>query len=186
VTRLLLRAYPRAWRDRYGDELEQLVDDIGLSPAVAMNLIRGGIRERGRALTTGGFPMMIGAASRYPRGLALLAFVVLVPVLAFVVGSLLVYQLGVEQLRPPMESVNMWLAGVRAVDLALVLSPAVALVLAVVPLVRLEVRPAAGGREALVGVRLRAANLLVGGLAAVTGAVLVWHVLFESLMESGV
>jgi hypothetical protein len=41
-----LRLYPARWRERYGDELEQLVSDVRLSrsgPALAIDLIRGAV-----------------------------------------------------------------------------------------------------------------------------------------------
>ena len=53
MTRLLLLAYPRAWRQRYGEELSQLVDDIGLSPRVALDLVAAGMVERIRARQVG-------------------------------------------------------------------------------------------------------------------------------------
>jgi hypothetical protein len=188
VIRLLLLCYPRAWRRRYGGELEQLVADSGLSWSVAVDLIRAGLEERGRAVRsalTGGSGMVIGPAWRHPTGLALLALVVVSPTMLFVVGSLLAYQFGVEGLRSPIDSVNQFLAGRRIIDLALVISPAIALVLAVAPLVRLDLRDGGSGREAVVGIRLRLANVLVGATALVIGALLVWHIVVESVMEVG-
>ena len=46
MKRLLLRLYPAAWRRRYGDELDQLVEDVGLRPSVVLDLARNGLRER--------------------------------------------------------------------------------------------------------------------------------------------
>jgi hypothetical protein len=44
--RLLLRLYPRAWRDRYGLELEQLVADQPISFALVVDLLAGAIDAR--------------------------------------------------------------------------------------------------------------------------------------------
>ena len=188
MIRVLLLAFPRAWRRRYGDELTQLIADTGLTPGVAVDLLRSGLHERalsvGDALK-GGFGMTIGPAWRHPRGLALTSLAVLAPVLIFVIGSMLAYQLGVDALRGPLESINSWLATRRLADLALVVSPAVALALALAPLVRLDLRVGDGGHEAVFGIRLRLANVVVAVLAIAIGSLLLWHIVFESVMEAG-
>lgn len=50
--RLLLHAYPRRWRERYGDELLALLEDEPLSWRVAVNVVGAGLGERLRALGT--------------------------------------------------------------------------------------------------------------------------------------
>ena len=188
MTRLLLLAFPRAWRHRYGEELSQLVNDVGLSPRIAVDLVATGLIERLRAVKSAvlrGTKMFIAPAWRHPRGATLLALVVLAPVMTFVVGSILAYQLGVAALVGPLESINAWLAPNGIVSLLLVISPVVALLLALSPLVRLELRPGESGSEAVVGLRLRLGNLAMGGLALVIGALLAWHVVVESLAERG-
>lgn len=188
MIRILLLAYPAAWRSRYGAELEQLVDDSGLNPAAALDIVRAGLSERRRSMTQshlGGTGMLIGPAYRHPSRLAILALVVLAPTLVFVVGSLLAYQLGVQALVGPMESANALLNGQRFLDLILVLSPAIALLLALVPLVRLDFRTSNVGREAVLGLRLRAANVALGLAAVAIGGLLLWHIVFESVMELG-
>ena len=130
--------------------------------------------------------MLIGPAYRHPGRLALLALIVLTPTLLFVVGSLLAYQLGVQAFVGPMESANAILNGQRVLDLLLVMSPAIALLLALIPLVRLDFRTSDVGREAVVGLRMRAANVAVGLIALAIGGVLLWHIVFESVMERGV
>ena len=129
--------------------------------------------------------MLIGPAYRHPSRLAVLALIVLAPTLVFVLGSLLAYQLGIQALVPPMESANAVLNGQRFLDLLLIVSPAIALCLAVVPLVRLDFRSSDVGREAVVGLRLRAGNVVVGLVALAVGGVIVWHIVFESVMELG-
>jgi hypothetical protein len=184
VIRLLLLFYPEPWRRRYGAELEQLVSDTGLSTRSAIDICRSGLAERRHVLAdalNGGSTMVIGPAYRHPRGLALGAAAVLAPTFVFVVGSLLAYQLGVVALQPLMDEVNRWLAGKSVLDVVIVASPAIALLLALVPLVRVEMRPGAAGREAVIGIRLRTANVLVGVAALAIGAVLVWYFVFESV-----
>jgi hypothetical protein len=66
---LLLRLYPAAWRDRYGDELRDLVADTGLTPRVALDLARAAAIERRESVVralTGGVSMTVGPAWRHP------------------------------------------------------------------------------------------------------------------------
>ena len=49
LIRLLVAAYPPAWRKRYGEEFSALIEDTGLRPAVIVNVIIGAARERVRA-----------------------------------------------------------------------------------------------------------------------------------------
>jgi hypothetical protein len=44
LARLLTRLYPRAWRDRYGEEFEALLADAAATSS-AVNIIRSAIRE---------------------------------------------------------------------------------------------------------------------------------------------
>lgn len=44
-SRTLLRFYPRAWRERYGEEVAALVDEMGMSRIAAFDLFVGAGRE---------------------------------------------------------------------------------------------------------------------------------------------
>lgn len=48
--RLLLRAFPPAWRERYGEELCELIDEQTDRRGQALDLLRAGLRERVRPL----------------------------------------------------------------------------------------------------------------------------------------
>lgn len=189
MIRILLRLYPPAWRERYGAELVELVSDTGLGPRVAVDLVRAAMRERRRSLGTaiaGGTTMALGPAWRHPNGWALAGLTILAPTLAFVIGSLLAYQLGVASVQGTMDAANAWLAAQPPiVDLLLVTAPGVALLAAVAPLLRVELRQADGGREAVVAVKLRALNVAIGLLALAVGGLLVWHIVAESVLQTG-
>ena len=43
---VLVRAYPRSWRERYGDEVLAWVEEGGLGPARALDLLRGALDAR--------------------------------------------------------------------------------------------------------------------------------------------
>jgi hypothetical protein len=56
-TRLLLRLYPPAWRARYGDELEELLEQASAgrhSVRTCVDLVRSAARERARSAGLGG------------------------------------------------------------------------------------------------------------------------------------
>jgi hypothetical protein len=100
--------------------------------------------------------------------------------------SLLGHELGMSAVA---RAVDPFIAGIdryRALDLALVVAPAAALILALLPLldVRLERAPDGG---ASVAVRMRAIgmNLVVAAFALGVGLLLVGHIVTESVLEAG-
>ncbi|HEX5216015.1 MAG TPA: hypothetical protein VFV98_11170 [Vicinamibacterales bacterium] len=50
LARALLRLYPRAWRERYGDEFLGLIDETGLTSRSAANIVAGAVTQRARLL----------------------------------------------------------------------------------------------------------------------------------------
>jgi hypothetical protein len=188
VIGLLLRLYPGRWRERYGEELKDLVTETGLGAAAAADIARAAARERQRSAElalAGGVTMTIGPAWRHPTGWAVVAFAVMAPTLVFVIGSLLAYQLGIGIFANAMDSVTTWLnAQPRLVDLVLVAAPALALLIALLPILKVNLSSGDGG-EFQVGVRLRWFNLLVGLIALAIGGLLVWHIVWESVLQVG-
>jgi hypothetical protein len=188
VIRILLRLYPPAWRERYGAELSELVSATGLGRREALDLVRAAMHERRltiHAAITGGTTVAIGPAWRHPSGWAAAGLVLMAPTLTFVVGSILAYQLGVTSIQSAMDAANGWLATQpRILDLLLVLAPAAALLLAVAPLLRVDLRDAETGRQAVVAIRLRALNLITSVLALAVGGLLLWHFLAESMVRA--
>jgi hypothetical protein len=188
MIRLLLSLYPPTWRERYGDELADLVGSTGVTPTVAFDVARGAFIQWAlvaRDALNGGTTMVIGPAYRHPRSWALLALVLLAPTLVFIALSMLTYQLGLTGLAGLMDPLNSWLDGQRVLDLLLVAAPVVALLLAVAPLIRVELRSADSGREAVLGLRLKGLNVAVGLLALLIGGLLIGHILFESVLQVG-
>jgi hypothetical protein len=179
VTRLLLRFFPAAWRDRYGDELSDLVSETGVSPRVAADIARAGSAERIRAARValkGGTSMIFAPAWRHPTAWAVAGAIVLVPTLTLVV---------LAALRTTVAPVDDLLNSQRYLDLALVLGPAFAALLAALPLVRIGFTHIDGGSEASLSVRLRAANVVVVVIGLGVASLLVGHILFESVMQIG-
>jgi len=129
--------------------------------------------------------MTIGPAWRHPTAFALLGAVLLLPTLAFVGMSVLAYQLGFDAIRAVGDPVSETLQRVRILDLLLVAAPPLAFLAALAPLVRLGIEKRDGGLQAVVAVRARALNVLIGLVALALAGVLVWHIVFESVMQAG-
>jgi hypothetical protein len=188
MSRLITRLYPRAWRERYGEELSDLIDETGMTPRVALDIARGAAREwasQARLAAAGGGTMIIGPAWRHPQAWAVIALVTIAPTAVFVLLSIAAYQLGATWLVGFMDPLTRWMQSVRVVDVLLVVSPAIALLIAAAPLLRLELHNSQTGREAIVGVRLKAANVIVGLFALLIGVLLVGHILAESVLQVG-
>jgi hypothetical protein len=188
VTRILLHSYSPQWRARYGTELADLIAESRLTPRVALDIVAAGLRQRlhaGRLALHGGHVMTIGPAWRHPTAFAAIGALLLLPTFLFVGASLLGYELGIDAVRGAVESLTGTMARWRVVDLLLVAAPPVAFVAALAPLLRFGVERRDGTLEAVVAVRGRLLNLIVGGVALLLAAVLVWHIVVESVLQLG-
>jgi hypothetical protein len=179
MRRWLLRVYPARWRERYGDEIRELLDQTGIGPREVVDVMRGGIAERAvaarRLMAQGGMQMVIGPAWRHPTAWAAVAALLIAP-------SVLVLSWGLLfNIAVPNDALETY----RALDLLLVMAPLPAVLLAMAPLVRLELRHGQAGTEAVVGLRLRAVNLLVGAVALLLGVFLAGHIVVESVLRIG-
>lgn len=187
--RWLIRwAYPSDWRRRYGAELEQLVEDAGSRPGDVLDLLGAGFALRARSWIgriEGGHDMTFGPAARHPGMWALAGAVVLAPTALFIGGSLLAYGIGLSSARTLMDPLGAALDGFPLLDAALVLAPPLALLTALLPLLRLE-RGSPGGAGGLqLVVRLRAANLVVIAVALALVATLAWYFVWEVALGLG-
>ena len=186
--RLLLRCYPPAWRERYGDELLDLISDVPLTPRALVDVASSGIALRAHAARRalqGDTVMTIRPAWRHPTAFAVVGALLILPTLFFVASSLLAYELDLTAVREFVAPIQAALTSVRAVDLLLVLAPALAAVAAIAPLLRLGWERRDGTLQAVVTVRALALNLAVGLVAIGLGGVLVWHIVVESVLQAG-
>jgi hypothetical protein len=46
AARILLRAYPASWRDRYGEELATILEGRSLTPPIVFDVLRNGLLQR--------------------------------------------------------------------------------------------------------------------------------------------
>ena len=186
--RLLLRCYPPAWRERYGDELLDLISDVPLTPRALIDVASSGIALRAhiaRRALQGDTVVTIRPAWRHPTAFAVIGALLILPTLFLVASSLLAYELDLTAVRSFVAPIHAGLTSVRAVDLLLVLAPALALVAAIAPLLRLGWERRDGTLQAVIVVRALALNVAVGLVAIVLGGVLVWHIVVESVMQAG-
>ena len=192
----LLMLYPPACRRRYGPELEALVDETGLPLRATVDLALAAapawMRHLIRQLEE---PQMVTLAWQHPRTLAVAAFLLLVPTGVVVIGSLLAYELAVPGFVGWVEPMMAAIANLGAVDVLIVTAPALALIAAILPLVRvgLERRApeadaadgATGSASLVIGVRLLWSNLLIALAAVAIGGLLVVHIVSEAVLEAG-
>jgi hypothetical protein len=186
MARASLRLYPHAWRARYGDELAALVEESQPRGRDLVDLALVGIGLRVSSLRTGhgGVSMIIGPAQRHPTAFAAGAMALMLPTTAFVVLSILGHELGLTGIAERIDPVITAVTASRFVDLALVAAPAVSLLLAVAPVVELGLGGTPGRRVVTLGLRLRTGNLVVAAIALTIGALLLSHVLVETVLHA--
>jgi hypothetical protein len=186
--RLLLRCYPAAWRQRYGDELLDLLSDIPLTPRALLDVASTGLglraREAHRA-SQGDSVMTFQPAWRHPTAFAVVGALLLIPTCFVVVSSLLAYELDLAAVRDFAAPIQAAMTSVGLVDLLLVMAPALAAIVAIAPLLRLGWERRDGTLQAVVAIRALALNVVVCLLAISLGGVLVWHIVVESVVQGG-
>jgi hypothetical protein len=105
---------------------------------------------------------------------------------ALVVGlSYLGHELGMTALATTIDPYIAAIDEYRLLDLALVLAPAVALALAVLPLLELRLERGSDGAALSVRVRAIGSNLIVAAIALGVGLLLVGHIVTESVQRAG-
>jgi hypothetical protein len=173
--------YPRRWRARYELELRGLIDEMDPDANDAVDLAASAVREH----LAGGTTMRFEPAYRHPFAFAATALVLMGPTLLFVLLSIVGHELGFSAVAAVVDPVLVAITRPRAVDLALVIAPAIALLLAVLPLLDLGLER--DDRTPTVAIRVRAlpSNLAVAGIAALLGAALVAHIVAESVLHAG-
>ena len=181
AARMALRLHPRAWRERYGLEMAGLIDESDSSLADAADLARSALQSH----VTGGAPMRFETAYRHPGPFAVVAALLLLPTFAVVALSLIGHELGFSAVA---DAVDPWIAQldtVRILDLFLVVAPAVAFLVAIVPLLDLRIERDDPGPAIAVRVRAVPANLAIGAVALLVGVALVGHIVTESVLRLG-
>jgi hypothetical protein len=189
VIGLLLRLYPAHWRERYGDELKELVADSGLGPSAVVDITRAAAVERQRTFAMaleGGETMTLGPAWRHPTSWALVGALLMAPTVLLALVSGLAYSAGIDALVPLRQAaLDLVATFPRFVDLILLLIPLLAAAIALIPLVRIGLAKTESGRELSVTVRLRWVNLVIGAIGILISGLLIWNVFAESVLGVG-
>lgn len=181
MKRLVVGLYPRRWRDRYGDELGLLLDERQPTLGDLADLARGALAEHVRQVHDGGWSMKVEPAWRHPGRWSLAAALIILPTGLVASLSLLAHELGVPGLAGWVDPIVAELDEWPPLDLFLLLAPLVGTIVAAAPLVRVDLT--AG--EARIAIRARTANLVVTLVALALGAVLIGHIVSESLLHAG-
>lgn len=180
LTRLLVRAHPSAWRARYASELEQLVEDVGPSPRVAVDLIVSLVRSWIQALKTAPPTRTVGGhivdvVGAEPRRSALLGLAVALPTTILVLVAVLKYVFGVagpfDLIEPAMTPIVTHPLG----ETFFVLSPYLGLLFALMPVTRVSLDRQQDGVRIAIRLVAPVANLLA---AAMCAAVVVFMALY--------
>ena len=191
--RRLLRLYPAAWRERYEEELGDLLAELPATPSGVLDLIRCALLERSRArwritrthpIPAGDQPMFDHPLHRHPTSLALLGLLLVTPTLVFVVVSVLAYQLAVPGLGALVTPVISSVASAPWIDVLLLTAPFAAALLAVVPLVGVQGGRTDGALRVTLSLRARALNVTVLVLSILLGGLLLGYLLTEFLLEA--
>jgi len=181
AARVLLSAYPQAWRDRYGAEVQDLIEDADAGIGDVADLAAGAVRQH----ISGGAPMRFEPARRHPNAFAIAGLLIMLPTLAFVTLSLIGHELGFSAVASAVDPIIVSVTAMRAVDLALVSAPLLALGLAVLPLLDLRLESGDEGPTLALRIRALTANMIVAAMSLLLGALLVGHIVAESVLGSG-
>ena len=185
LARASLRLYPRAWRERYGTELIQLVEDSNGGPADLADLALAGIRRRFRSRAEEVTSMTRSTVRRpAPRLTALLAaaaVAIAAPTAVFIGLAVLqpnVTFLGIEQ--------PFGVALPRYLSWLLPMLPFVALGVALAPVMRLRVGRDEGGAWMATARLLPVPRPLIVAITvcAAVVAVVVAYGISENLLEA--
>jgi hypothetical protein len=190
LAHLLMRAYPQRWRHRYGSEYTALLEELPADPRTVINVLAAGTGERLR-LPKGRSPAFIGSGSGGPimtfdlggwhaRLFAVVALFVTAPLAFFLGLNALGYNLNLagplslaETLRPLLDN--------KAVGLYLMGAPALAFLIALVPILRFTIGRNQGELFLNFGVRGRVLNLIALAFSLLLVAFWSWHAMAEYL-----
>jgi hypothetical protein len=165
LARLLIRAYPPAWRRRYGTEYVALLEDVPPTPSTITDAVGAGIALRARSatkslMTSGGPAVTIDFGGWHARTFALLAILLALPTAVVLALSGLAYNLNISGVAPAIDAIQRQIGGSRVVYLALMAAPVLAFVIAVLPVLRFSIRREAGELMISFAIRGRALTLV--------------------------
>lgn len=144
LARLLLRAYPPAWRRRYGPEYSALLEDLRPTASTITDALRTGIALSTKAvssslLTSGGPAVTIDFGGWHSRTFAVLAILVALPTTIVLALSGLAYNLNMTGVANAIDPFVRSLSTSKLIGLGLMAAPVLAFVIAVLPVLRFSI-----------------------------------------------
>jgi hypothetical protein len=185
---LAIRLYPRSWRERYGGEMAALIQDGNVGLPDLINLIgaafvahRAAWAPRATRLSTGGLDAVLEHSAQRPHRYATAATLVMLPTATFVGAAVLKYVAGVpapfDALEPSITPFVTTPIGEALVTLA----PYVALLIALVPAVRLDLHWTDGRIAGRIDLALPIVNAIVAVASCALIATMAIYWLAENL-----
>jgi hypothetical protein len=181
----LLRLYPPAWRDRYGEEYAAFLEELPAGRRVALDVLSLALKLRLRQAAASlhlasGEPAMSDPFLRdgdpHAGRLALLGLLLALPSFIFLSFAMLKYWLGIPA---PLDAIGDLVEAPVAEPLT-VIGPFFALAVALWSIARVRVRWEGGALGAVVTVHARPFNLAVVALAALLSTVIIVYGLIEN------
>jgi hypothetical protein len=167
LARLVARAYPPAWRRRYGAEYAALLEDLPATPSAVADAVGAAVALRAKAfsrslLTSGGPAVTIDFGGWHARTFALLAILVALPTTLVLALSGLAYNLNIPGVAAAIEPIQRQLGNSRIVYLVLMAAPVLAFLIAVLPVLRFSIHREGG--ELMISFAIRGRGLTLVAL----------------------
>jgi hypothetical protein len=181
LTRMLIRAYPGAWRRRYGTEYSALLEELPASPSAIADVVGAAMTIRAcdlsnALLTSGGPTVTIDFGGWHARTFALLAILLALPTTIVLALSALAYNAGIPGMATAIQPVvNTITGGGRVVYLGLMAAPVLALLMAVLPVMRFSIRREDGELMISFAFRGQALTLVAAALSLLLIAFFAMH-----------
>lgn len=180
LARLLVRAYPPAWRRRYGTEYAALLEEVPATPTSIADALGTAITLRARSatrslITSGGSAVTIDFGGWHARTFAVVAILVALPTTIVLALSGLAYNLRMPGLADAINPFIQSLSVSKLIGLGLMAAPVLAFVIAVVPVLRFSVHRENGELMISFAIRGRGLTLVAIVLSLLLAAFFAMH-----------
>jgi len=180
LARLPVRAYPPAWRRRYGTEYAALLEDVPTTPSAVADAVGAAVALRARSATksliiSGGPAVTIDFRGWHARTFAVLAILVALPTTLVLALSGLAYNFHMTGVASAIAPAQQVLSASRLIGLGLMGAPVLAFVVAVLPVLRFSIHRESGELMISFAVRGRALTLVAVALSLLLIAFFAGH-----------
>ena len=182
--RAVVRLYPSHWRRRYETEMLALLDETDPRLGDFVDLLAWSVRawlSRGPLHVLGGVIAVLERSSAHAHRLAVVGLLVLLPTLTLVLLSILKYVLGVPGPFDAVEPVVTPLVTHPIGETIFTLAPYLALLFAIVPTMRVDVRWRESRLAGSIAFSAPPASILLAAASAVVAVVMGVYWVVENL-----